>query len=256
MIQTRNLRQFAGDTLFKTRDILFPVVFFALYALFPPRAMQDYWDSALLIGMALVLTGQAVRILTIGLAYIVRGGRRRKVYAEQLVVSGIFRHCRNPMYLGNILITVGYFAVGGNLQGLLVGSGIFMVFYWLIIYSEERYLSNRFPEAYASYQHQTPKWLPRLAGLRATISDPEVTFDWQGVVVKEYGTIALSSVILLGLVAWRLQRSDLLTGNTPLFYAANLFVVMQYLVARHLKKSRKLTSIRDRHYNAQSEAHS
>jgi hypothetical protein len=41
------------------------------------------------------------------LAYIVRGGKEGKPYAEGLVTRRNFNHCRNPLYVGNILMLLG-----------------------------------------------------------------------------------------------------------------------------------------------------
>ena len=58
-------------------------------------------------GIVLVLLGQLLRIVTIGYEYIVRGGRNRQVYADDLVQGGMFALSRNPLYFGNVLIAVG-----------------------------------------------------------------------------------------------------------------------------------------------------
>jgi len=60
-----------------------------------------------MLGLITTVLGQAVRGATIGLAYIVRGGKEGKPYADGLVTEGIFRHCRNPLYVGNILMLLG-----------------------------------------------------------------------------------------------------------------------------------------------------
>jgi hypothetical protein len=58
---------------------------------------ENRQDQAWMLGLGFVisLVGQLVRILTIGLDYIKRGGKKKTVYAEKLVTTGIFAHCRN-----------------------------------------------------------------------------------------------------------------------------------------------------------------
>ncbi|WAK02433.1 hypothetical protein [Methylobacter sp. YRD-M1] len=98
-----------GNVLFHTRNVLFPVLIAALLFCFPPDAIGTVpGDYFLAFGLLLVTAGQALRILTIGLAYIVRGGRNRRIYAENLVTDGVFAHCINPLYVGNILIVIGF----------------------------------------------------------------------------------------------------------------------------------------------------
>ena len=94
-----------GNIIFHYRNVLFPV-FYAL--LFVPAVLlveNGYW--LLLAGFIVGLAGQMTRMMTIGLVYIIRGGKNRQVYAEELVTTGIFAHCRNPLYVGNILMIVG-----------------------------------------------------------------------------------------------------------------------------------------------------
>ena len=46
-------------------------------------------------------------MLVIGLVYITRGGQNRQVWANSLVDTGMFAHCRNPLYLANLLLILG-----------------------------------------------------------------------------------------------------------------------------------------------------
>ena len=96
-----------GDFFFRHRNTLFPLVLAALCVVFPPRLAGgslefDRWLD--LAGLAVVLAGQALRAAVIGFAYIKRGGRNKRVHAASLVTTGLFGVCRNPLYLGNLLI--------------------------------------------------------------------------------------------------------------------------------------------------------
>ncbi len=232
-----------GNILFHTRNVLFPVFIAALLFFFPPvtigTAPSDYF---LAIGLLLVTAGQALRILTIGLAYIVRGGRNRRIYAENLVTDGVFAHCRNPLYVGNILIVIGFMFISGNTAGIILGSLGFMAIYRLIIFSEERFLAEKFGQAYLDFCTDVPRWLPRLKGLRETIGHYE--FDWPAVAVKEYGTLFTSLMIALGLVSWKLQLADSLTQNQMLIITTDILIVSAYTIVRFLKKTERLRSMR------------
>jgi protein-S-isoprenylcysteine O-methyltransferase Ste14 len=100
-----------GNFLFKYRTIVFPL--FLPLALLPSPTLFDRPVIAAAIGFALAALGEAVRVSTIGMQYIVRGGRDRRVYAKDLVTGGFYAHTRNPMYVGNVLILVGL-AVASN----------------------------------------------------------------------------------------------------------------------------------------------
>src|SRR5436190_15265440 len=99
-----------GKFLFRYRNALGPVIF--LLALLVSRPRYPFGREDLnvvfdLAGVAVAFAGQLVRAVTIGYEYIVRGGRNRQVYADDLVQGGVFAHCRNPMYVGNVLIALG-----------------------------------------------------------------------------------------------------------------------------------------------------
>ena len=107
----------AGRFFFKYRNNLFPIIFLLVFFLVPPGMVlgNPYVDFLFVVGGALMaFAGQALRLIVIGLDYIDRGGKDKKVYASRLVVGGIYSHCRNPMYVGNMLIGSGI--------GLLYGS--------------------------------------------------------------------------------------------------------------------------------------
>ena len=100
-----------GAFIFRYRNVLGPVVLvLALVLSHPayPFGRSDLNTLFDLVGVAVALMGQILRGATIGYQVIIRGGRNRRVYAETLVDTGIFALCRNPLYVGNLLIAVGF----------------------------------------------------------------------------------------------------------------------------------------------------
>jgi len=81
---------------------------------------------------------------------------------ERLVVGGLYRHVRNPMYLA-----VGATIVG---QSLLFGRPLLLAYaavFWIVVAAfvrsyEEPTLSARYGEEYAAYRRAVPGWWPRL----------------------------------------------------------------------------------------------
>ena len=78
-------------------------------------------------------------------------------------MSGPYGYTRNPLYLGSILIGIGFTVAGRNLWiwGLL--GVMFIAIYVPVIRSEEAFLRSRFPD-FESYARRVPRLLPRWSG--------------------------------------------------------------------------------------------
>src|SRR4051812_29644658 len=94
-----------GQLGFRHRGLLLPVAIVIL--LIPSPTLTRDPAAIGMLGLVVALIGQAIRIGTIGLAYIIRGGRNHQVHADALVDTGIYAHVRNPMYLGNAFLLAG-----------------------------------------------------------------------------------------------------------------------------------------------------
>jgi protein-S-isoprenylcysteine O-methyltransferase Ste14 len=173
-----------GHFLFQYRNLLFPV---ACLPLFLPGP-EPFGDTlvAMLLGALVASLGQLVRAITIGYRYVIRGGRGRRVYAEDLVTEGVYAHVRNPMYLGNLLIVVGVALAANSWPTIIVGIPLALMMYVCIVAAEEEYLRSRFGTAFEAYCRDVPRWLPR-PGLLFRESEA-LTFRWRRLLVKEYGT--------------------------------------------------------------------
>lgn len=173
-----------GHLLFRYRNALFPV---ACVLLFLPGEdpLPDPMEATLLGGI-IALIGQMIRAATIGLRYVVRGGRNRQVYAEDLVVEGIYRHTRNPMYVGNILIAGGLAVASNSWTVIAIALPLSVLMYASIVAAEEGYLRERFGAQFDAYCRDVPRWLPKLGGLGSTLSSMQ--FRWRRLLLKEYGT--------------------------------------------------------------------
>lgn len=79
-----------GNWLFHYRNFLFPFFYAALFIPSPFIFSGTIWP--MVIGSILIGTGIAVRGITIGLVYIIRGGNKRQIHAENLV-TGVFTSC-------------------------------------------------------------------------------------------------------------------------------------------------------------------
>lgn len=172
-----------GDLLFKRRNAIFPIFLVILLFSFAPNADARFaW-----LGLITAAAGQVLRMAVIGFAYIKRGGLNKKVYAETLVSTGFFAACRNPLYVGNVLILGGLLLMHGNPAVLIIGGAFFMSAYWAIIATEENFLRNKFGEEYRTYCANTPRWLIRFDRLPSALSGMD--FNWRKVIYKDYSTM-------------------------------------------------------------------
>jgi protein-S-isoprenylcysteine O-methyltransferase Ste14 len=225
----------AGAFAFKYRGYLLPVAVI-LFILPSPTLFADPAFAGLL-GFLVALVGQAARVVTIGLAYIIRGGKDHKVYAEQLVTDGLYSHVRNPMYVGNFFLLLGLAIATNSWLFTLVGIPLSLAMHKAIVAAEENFLRNKFGAQFDAYCARVPRWVPRLAGLGKTVSGMQ--FDWRRVVMKEYraGFDWFSATALVVLV--NLYRSGLLDddeGLTALMVLIIVARVVLWFASRQMNK--------------------
>jgi protein-S-isoprenylcysteine O-methyltransferase Ste14 len=230
-----------GNFFFHYRNFLFPVFYLALFLPSPP--ILENYITAVVIGGIIALAGQSVRWTTIGLVYIIRGGKNRQVYAEKLVTDGIFAHCRNPMYVGNVLMLLGTGILSNSLYFLLIGVPFFVFIYQAIIRAEENFLHNKFGKEFEAYKASTGRWIPRFKGLATTLSS--MTFQWKRVVLKEYNTsyIWLMGCTLLVLKhVYTYESAATFDAALPVFLGVIFLFTASYVGIKVVKKRKKLTS--------------
>jgi protein-S-isoprenylcysteine O-methyltransferase Ste14 len=224
-----------GNVLFHYRNVLFPVVY-ALLVFNSQPVLASYWLAAIL-GFLVALSGQLLRAVTIGLEYIIRGGRNRQVYAEKLVQGGLFAHCRNPLYVGNFLILLGVGIASNSVLFLSVGVPFFLFAYWAIIAAEENYLRNTFGQEFDDYCARVNRLLPNLSGLAQTLS--RMRFNWRRLITKEYGSAYywLVGIILVMLKNIWLNGDYRHSGSVETtLWLSLVLVTVGYAVARLMKK--------------------
>jgi protein-S-isoprenylcysteine O-methyltransferase Ste14 len=230
-----------GPFFFKHRNLLFPVVFLPLALGTEPRPFLGSARADALLdaaGLALAIAGQALRVLVIGLAYIRRGGKDKKIYAASLVQDGIFAHSRNPLYLGNLMIVAGLMLIHDGPWLYAIGIPFFLVAYVSIVQAEEQYLSAHFGAEYEAYRRRVPRFLLRLEGLGRTLRS--MHFDWNRVVRKEYGTLMSTASGVILLVARQSIAGQPSFGthwSWPVLLAVWIALAVAWLAARVLKKS-------------------
>ncbi len=78
---------------------------------------------------------------------------------DKLVTNGIYRVTRNPMYLGMLMILVGFPLVVESLIGLIFPVIFFLLMDRVVIPKEEEMVEGVFGEAYREYKSETRRWI-------------------------------------------------------------------------------------------------
>ncbi len=235
-----------GNFFFRYRNWLFIVLYLLLFIPSPPLFNSEvfgvnYWLWPLFIGLFITITGQAIRGATIGLAYIIRGGKDKKVYAEELVTTGIFNHCRNPLYVGNILMLLGVGILSNSLIYVAVVMPLFLFIYQAIVLAEENFLRSKFGQQFNDYCTRVNRWIPSLEGIGKTFHAME--FNWKRWILKEYNTqfVWMAGIVLILLFRYpQLTMGSVSTRNMWLAILIPALGVF-YGTVRYLKKSGKVT---------------
>lgn len=119
---------------------------------------------SLIFGFIVALLGESLRLWGVRHA----GGATRTTgnvgAGAVLITHGPFAFVRNPLYLGNFLLSLGLCLMSNAWMPwmLFVFIALFAWQYSMIISLEEEHLQQRFGEVYTSYLKHVPRFLPRL----------------------------------------------------------------------------------------------
>ncbi|HWS16821.1 MAG TPA: isoprenylcysteine carboxylmethyltransferase family protein [Candidatus Elarobacter sp.] len=146
------------------------------------------WTS-LGAGFAVAAVGVLVRALA--------SGHIRKNAA--LATTGPYAFTRNPLYLGSIIIAVGFIVASRNFWIGVTALAMFAFIYLPVIMAEEKYLRSTFP-GYDRYASEVPRFLPRLTPYRAGAEVDDGSSQFSSALYlrhREYNA-ALGSILMLG----------------------------------------------------------
>jgi protein-S-isoprenylcysteine O-methyltransferase Ste14 len=148
----------------KTRKLLPPayvltaiVLMVALHLIAPAaRLISSPWNILGIIPLAVgivinVVADRAFR----------RAGTTVKPFQESsaLIMTGVFRLSRNPMYLGFVLVVLGIAVITGSLTPLVVVPAFALLLDRNFIAAEERMLEERFGSVWLEYKKSVRRWI-------------------------------------------------------------------------------------------------
>jgi protein-S-isoprenylcysteine O-methyltransferase Ste14 len=94
----------------------------------------------------------------------VRRGRGTPAHLDPpkiLIVNGLYRHIRNPIYLGALLVQLGHIAWFGSIWLIAYFLFFIIAFHLLIVLIEEPVLKNKYGGEYEEYRNNVTRWIPK-----------------------------------------------------------------------------------------------
>lgn len=140
---------------------------------------RDLWSGAIpawgwQVGVALMILGAAVVLACLAtFAFVGRGTPAPFDPPRELVPVGPYRFVRNPMYVGALIVLLGFALYERSVSALA-----FVLFAWLaahllVVLIEEPGLERRFGESYLRYKASVRRWIPTTALTSSPPSSPD-----------------------------------------------------------------------------------
>ena len=116
---------------------------------------------SVVIGAGPLVLGECLRVWAVGYA---GGATRSRTLgaASDLVTTGPYAHVRNPLYLGNLLLSLGVCVIANVYWMVIVLIVGYFAQYLPIIASEEAYLHELCGATYRNYYATVPRFIPQL----------------------------------------------------------------------------------------------
>jgi protein-S-isoprenylcysteine O-methyltransferase Ste14 len=162
------------------------------FAIFYVWAARPTWFS-IAIGLLITIPGIALRALA--------SGHVKK--NEELTTTGPYAYVRNPLYLGSLIMAVGFAIAAQSAWVLLIIVVMFFAIYLPVIRGEEAYLRAVFP-SFDAYSQNVPRLWPRLRPYRDGAAGFSSRLYWRH---REYNAVLGTAAILAALVVKLWLRS-------------------------------------------------
>jgi protein-S-isoprenylcysteine O-methyltransferase Ste14 len=160
---------------------------FALALLLVRVGEAPFSWTLVLAGAVLTGAGEAIRLWAV--RHIGTISRTRTDRLGPLVTSGPFGLVRNPLYIGNILIWVGFAVTARLLWMAPLVLALLALEYHAIVTWEEQLLQERRGHEYRDYCADVPRWFPAKRTNRRASEDRRAVFSNAETVFSERGTL-------------------------------------------------------------------
>jgi len=121
------------------------------------------WLPMRLMGGLFIAAGVPVLVDSFARFAVLGFGTPAPVFpAKHLVVTGLYRFVRNPMYVAVVSVILGQGLLMGNLRILEYGALVWLGFHLFVLVYEEPALRSTYGPEYEQFCAAEPRWLPRL----------------------------------------------------------------------------------------------
>ena len=86
---------------------------------------------------------------------------------QNLVVTGLYRYVRNPMYVAVVAVILGQATLFGDWHLMAYGGLMWLAFHVFVLAYEEPVLAETFGAQYDEFRANVPRWIPRLSPWRS-----------------------------------------------------------------------------------------
>lgn len=147
------------------KNLLFTVVVPGTVAVYVPRLIVGRWTLAAgpaqVLGWPLLVAGLSIYAWCVwDFASFGRGTPAPIDAPKRLVVRGLYRYGRNPMYVGVLTVILGQALLFGAPRLAVYAAVVGGCFHLVVVLYEEPHLARVFGADYAAYRARVPRWLP------------------------------------------------------------------------------------------------
>ncbi|MBI4725733.1 isoprenylcysteine carboxylmethyltransferase family protein [candidate division TA06 bacterium] len=202
------LKQNLGNLFFKWRSYT-PIPLLLAALIF---AKPTWWSLAL--GIAVTFLGEFIRIWAVSYA----GGSTRTLSPDvgRLITGGPFGYVRNPLYVGNFLVSLGMCLAAWPSKWSLVIQNYapipwllilflpaFALQYGFIVALEEETLTAKLGQEFRTYCQNVPRWLPRLTPYGPSFPEQGNTRAAFRAERRSLQTLGITLLVIVVLFVWR-----------------------------------------------------
>ena len=121
--------------------------------------LSDLVPWPIRVGLGIIIIGLSIALMRAAEKTLFKGGEKLEV-----ITDGILSHVRHPLYLGGLLIYVGFIVFTFSIISLGLFGIVFIAYNQLASY-EEKDLIKIFGKQYIEYKNKVPKWIPSIKAI-------------------------------------------------------------------------------------------